>query len=494
MTDIELLEKTRDALAARFAECAKLPGAPLADLRPAMARIGLEPFPVADRPAPAEVSFEGVAPLFKNLPLRGLSQLRAWLRGGFREELVSAWAEKLFRWFEIRRREAWRLARNKWPTQRAAEIGLLELCCFFLEYYSRSNDERFLNAALKFDRLPLPSRKNWFRFARATDDRMAIAAWHFRGIALAEAALFDLAEWKPAPQPPAPADAVSPPKELELSPASFAGGPAPRVCIFSPNPYSLFTLATIELLCRAGVQVESVFVRRLFNPKRALFEYQRDGAHLFRKIWRKLLFRRSKSAALPFETMPELLERHAIHHQSVDALAKARGFPVHRCWDLNDANVVKHLRENPVEMVVFTGGGLVREEVLAHAGRGVLSVHPGVLPLFRGMDVMEWAILKKCPDWVGCTVHFMERGVDTGPCLVRYRIDYSDCSSPHNMLLKFEPIITCCLVSACLSLLRGELTPQPQREEDGKQYFYLHPRLIELVAKNMRETCSLSTP
>jgi methionyl-tRNA formyltransferase len=492
--EIELLDKMRDALAARFAESAALPGAPLADLNPAMIRLGLRPFPDAERPAPVGVSLEGIAPLFKNLPLCGLSQLRAWLQDGINVELVSTWAEKLFRWFEIRRREVWPLARKKWTTKRDAEIGLLELCCFFLEYYSRSNDARFLNAALKFDRVPLPSRKKWFHFFRSPDDRFEIAVWHFRREVLLSIAISEVAEWNRTPRTAAPAEVVPPAEELVLDPAAFAGRPAPRVCIFSPNPYSFFTLATTELLCRAGVRVESLFVRRLFNPKRAWFEYHRDGAHFFKKIYRKLLFRRSKSATLPFETMPEFLERHDIHHQSVDTLAKARGFPVHRCWDLNDANVVKHLRENSVDMVVFTGGGLIREEVLAHAGRGVLSVHPGVLPLFRGWDVMEWAILKNCPDWVGCTVHFMERGVDTGPYLVRYRIDYSDCSNPHNILLKFEPIITGCLVSACLGLLRGELTPKAQREEDGKQYFYMHPRLIDLVAKRMQDTCILPTP
>jgi hypothetical protein len=83
----------------------------------------------------------------------------------------------------------------------------------------------------------------------------------------------------------------------------------------------------------------------------------------------------------------------------------------------------------------------------------------------------------------------MERGVDTGPYLARYRIDYADCPDPHSMLLKFEPILTRCQFAACLGLLRGELTPVAQKVEDGKQFFYLHPRFIELVERRMKENC-----
>ena len=41
----------------------------------------------------------------------------------------------------------------------------------------------------------------------------------------------------------------------------------------------------------------------------------------------------------------------------------------------------------------------------------------GGLPLYRGMDVVEWPILMNDFDNIGVTTHFMENGVDTGDIL-----------------------------------------------------------------------------
>lgn len=46
---------------------------------------------------------------------------------------------------------------------------------------------------------------------------------------------------------------------------------------------------------------------------------------------------------------------------------------------------------------------------------GVLNVHPGILPGYRGASACEWAILNDDP--VGVTAHFMDAELDGGPIL-----------------------------------------------------------------------------
>ncbi len=41
----------------------------------------------------------------------------------------------------------------------------------------------------------------------------------------------------------------------------------------------------------------------------------------------------------------------------------------------------------------------------------------GILPDYRGRDVVEWSLLEGQFDRVGLTVHFMDEGVDTGDIL-----------------------------------------------------------------------------
>ena len=47
--------------------------------------------------------------------------------------------------------------------------------------------------------------------------------------------------------------------------------------------------------------------------------------------------------------------------------------------------------------------------------KGVVNIHPGILPHYRGCSCVEWAILNDDP--VGNTAHFMDSDYDTGPII-----------------------------------------------------------------------------
>ena len=48
----------------------------------------------------------------------------------------------------------------------------------------------------------------------------------------------------------------------------------------------------------------------------------------------------------------------------------------------------------------------------------ILNIHPSILPAFPGLDAQRQAI-KSGVSHSGCTVHFVDEGVDTGPILVQ---------------------------------------------------------------------------
>jgi methionyl-tRNA formyltransferase len=67
--------------------------------------------------------------------------------------------------------------------------------------------------------------------------------------------------------------------------------------------------------------------------------------------------------------------------------------------------------------VLFNAGTprKLSSEVLALAPQGVVNVHPGILPKYRGASCVEWAIYND--DAVGNTAHFMTEGYDEGPII-----------------------------------------------------------------------------
>ena len=264
-----------------------------------------------------------------------------------------------------------------------------------------------------------------------------------------------------------------------------------QVVLFSPSRFSLYTISIAELLRRQDVCIAGIFVRRLWNAQRFASEFNRDGARLLKKIWKKLILRRHAYAATSFETIADFMRQEGIPFKNIDEFGKQHNVPITYCKELNDAVVVEGLKRIRPDVVVFTGGGLIRADVLQNSGAGVLNCHMGVLPVYRGMDVIEWPILDGHLDQVGMTVHFMDQGVDTGDILSIRKVELSPHENIAQLRDRYEPLMCREMVGSCLGYLNGQLQRKPQRLEDGKQYFIMHSRLIEIAEAKLRRTGSV---
>lgn len=125
--------------------------------------------------------------------------------------------------------------------------------------------------------------------------------------------------------------------------------------------------------------------------------------NLARKTWRWLRDRRRYAGnpearfffgdAAPSLDHPEKLrEVPHINHPDVVALAKAL---------------------NPDVIAVF-GTSLIRGELLRLGRLGMINLHGGLSPEYRGADCTFWALFNREPHKVGCTLHWIDAGIDTG--------------------------------------------------------------------------------
>lgn len=84
-----------------------------------------------------------------------------------------------------------------------------------------------------------------------------------------------------------------------------------------------------------------------------------------------------------------------------------------------DAAIVEGLRSHGVEVVVLAGFMRLVTEVLLDAFPWrVINVHPALLPSFPGAHAQKQA-LDYGVSITGCTVHFVDRGTDTGPIIAQ---------------------------------------------------------------------------
>jgi phosphoribosylglycinamide formyltransferase 1 len=88
-----------------------------------------------------------------------------------------------------------------------------------------------------------------------------------------------------------------------------------------------------------------------------------------------------------------------------------------------DAALVAALRQHHAELVVLAGFmRIVGKPVLEAFPGAVINIHPALLPSFPGLEAQTQA-LKAGVRVSGCTVHFVDDGVDTGPIIAQAVVD-----------------------------------------------------------------------
>jgi hypothetical protein len=158
----------------------------------------------------------------------------------------------------------------------------------------------------------------------------------------------------------------------------------------------------------------------------------------------------------------------------------------------NSKNVIEDIQKSDVEFVIFSGGGILKKEILSIPDKQFIHVHPGIVPNIRGADCFFWSVLER--DKPGYTCFYMTPEIDEGDILLTKEYELSNLSFLKSMPqeLNYKAILNSldlhfradCLVS-CIKKYDGmtgnlkNIKTIKQNPNDGRMYFFMHPKLIE---------------
>jgi len=169
-------------------------------------------------------------------------------------------------------------------------------------------------------------------------------------------------------------------------------------------------------------------------------------------------------------------------------VASAHKFPIFTSGDQNSPRAIAQLKQWTPDLIVFTGGDILRRELLAVPRLGVLNAHLALLPQIRGMSSPEWSLMRGVP--LGITIHFIDSGIDTGPVLLRRELSGVDQSQSwtdlrNRMIAEGIELIG----EAVTGLDRGTLAAIPQADGDkDNQFFVMHERLKSIAARRLSQS------
>lgn len=120
---------------------------------------------------------------------------------------------------------------------------------------------------------------------------------------------------------------------------------------------------------------------------------------------------------IPGAKILERAERAGIPHGLIDCRGFANKFPLEAQQETAQA-----LLDAGVELVCLAGFmRLVKEPLLAAFPQRVINIHPSLLPAFPGLESWKQA-LDAGVTKAGCTVHYVDSGMDTGPHIIQAEV------------------------------------------------------------------------
>jgi len=150
---------------------------------------------------------------------------------------------------------------------------------------------------------------------------------------------------------------------------------------------------------------------------------------------------------------------------------------------INHPEVVNLADRLQPDVIAVFGTSLIRGELQTKGRLGIFNLHGGLSPWYRGADCTFWALYNGEPDQVGCTLHRIDAGIDTGTLIAHICPEVRD--GDDELTLFWRAVKDSADVYAELleRIERGDVLGAPQREKG---------RLYQVKQRGWREERQLS--
>ncbi len=90
--------------------------------------------------------------------------------------------------------------------------------------------------------------------------------------------------------------------------------------------------------------------------------------------------------------------------------------------DVNEKVFINKLKKiNPDLIISIYFNQILSNEIIDIPKKGVINIHPGYLPDYKGVSPVFWA-LANGEKYAGVSVHYINKGIDTGKIIERKKI------------------------------------------------------------------------
>ena len=146
---------------------------------------------------------------------------------------------------------------------------------------------------------------------------------------------------------------------------------------------------------------------------------------------------------------------------SHEALANHPRIAERRFAAINGVEACAFVRELGADLGIALGAPILKEALFALPRLGTINLHKGRLPHYRGMPAAFWE-LQRGEKSVGCSVHQVEAGLDTGAIIAEGSVPVDRFSTVGGVQIKLHRLGVDLMCDAAAQVLAGTATFTPQ--------------------------------
>ena len=169
------------------------------------------------------------------------------------------------------------------------------------------------------------------------------------------------------------------------------------------------------------------------------------------------------------------LERFLTFHE----LGDQTGNEVISLNEINSINGQEKLQSFDPDLIIsIRYGTIIQSAVIAIPRFGILNLHSGILPQYRGVMATFWAMLNS-DKHVGCTLHYIVDGtIDTGPIVSVYQKKINEKTDYFTNVIGLYPSGCELIIKAVKIIESGESLEQ--KSVKGESHYYTFPKVQEI--------------
>ena len=103
--------------------------------------------------------------------------------------------------------------------------------------------------------------------------------------------------------------------------------------------------------------------------------------------------------------------------------------------------ILKQVKANNIDLIVLAGYlSILSGSIINEYKNKIINIHPSLIPSFCGPGMYGYhvheAVIKSGVRYSGCTVHFVNGGVDSGPIILQQAVDVFYTDTPDSVAAK----------------------------------------------------------